>query len=455
MRLLALAFLFLLFSCKQSNKDLLPGFIRTMSPFEVTVAERSATRAIIKWTSSENLRNADVVRYKIMLNDQLIKNDALRYTDTLRQLKPDVTYNGKVIAYTQSGDTTSAPFTLERIDSYSIYSASYELHCVDLTYGRAAWADMNYNSEFNFTAIPVVVNDTVYMDLPGVGVAAYSLKSGEKLWLAKTLKSAGKGVIYRDQTLYTIGPNAIFALNSSNGATKWQYPYTNPDYFTFHTNTLLAENILITGGVYTLTGFNIDTKKMEWTYKSKSAMCVGPASYKGLVIITTLDGMVEALDIKTGAIVWKRDFSREYSNFGANWVSPLIVNDYVYVYSGNTGYYALNAKTGATVWNLEEYGAHSATYGDGLIYYSYSNAAVGNHVTAVNALTGKRVWDRKYIGAEYPIFADGKVYACGHVLDAKTGDFIKIIYDVYTFDALPIIINKGVAYYPAESGMNN
>ena len=47
--------------------------------------------------------------------------DLTHLTDTLHHLNADSVYNGRVFAYTKSGDTASAPFLLEKINGYIVF----------------------------------------------------------------------------------------------------------------------------------------------------------------------------------------------------------------------------------------------------------------------------------------------------------------------------------------------
>jgi hypothetical protein len=100
--------------------------------------------------------------------------------------------------------------------------------------------------------------------------------------------------------------------------------------------------------------------------------------------VGSLDGNVYALNAKTGAKLWN------YATGSGVWSSPAIANGVVYVGSGEGSFYALNAKTGAEMWSFSGYG-----YGDpspvvasGVVYVGSDDHkvyAIGNQLTPTKA----------------------------------------------------------------------
>ena len=92
------------------------------------------------------------------------------------------------------------------------------------------------------------------------------------------------------------------------------------------------------------------------------------------------------------------------------WSSPAVADGKVYVGSNDTKVYALNALTGALVWNYTT-GAEvisSPAVADGKVYVG----SYDDKIYCLNAATGALVWS--YTADDYffssPAVADGKVY---------------------------------------------
>jgi outer membrane protein assembly factor BamB len=134
-----------------------------------------------------------------------------------------------------------------------------------------------------------------------------------------------------------------------------------------------------------------------------------------------LNGEVLAVNADTGKILWR-------VGMGPTESSPLVVGNLVYVGDWRGKVYALNTRTGATVWSFQTGGAvkDGMAYAGGRIYFG----SYDSHVYALNARTGKLIWrgsaqqrlgatgtfystpavayDRVYIGS-----TDDKVYSFG------------------------------------------
>ena len=108
----------LLFSCtKPNDPSNPPQGISILSPFRVTVLDRTVSQASIIWTESLNLGSYDTVKYKVVINNRVVDSNLTRRYDTLRNLSGDTAYAGVVWAYTKSGDTSSATFSWIRCRS--------------------------------------------------------------------------------------------------------------------------------------------------------------------------------------------------------------------------------------------------------------------------------------------------------------------------------------------------
>jgi outer membrane protein assembly factor BamB len=121
-----------------------------------------------------------------------------------------------------------------------------------------------------------------------------------------------------------------------------------------------------------------------------------------------------------GNIKWTRDIS------GSDYSSPAVADGIVFTGSdeGMGKFYALDAKTGATIWSYETgSGSGSApTVAGGIVYVG----SLTKGVFALNASTGALIWNNPTsIWDSSFALAGGILYACNsegiHALDAKTG----------------------------------
>jgi outer membrane protein assembly factor BamB len=193
--------------------------------------------------------------------------------------------------------------------------------------------------------------------------------------------------------------------------------------------------LFLGNGGGTVQSFSTKTGERAWDFHSHRCMAASPSLglYKhGTVYAAFLntmpcrarrpnDGAVIALSVGFGVVRWER-------HIGASETSPLLLGNRLYVGDWTGMVYALDARTGKTVWTYKTGGAVK-----GALASSRDRVFVGSydgHVYALNAKTGMLVWkaagdprlfghgtfystpavayDRVYIGS-----TDGKVYSFG------------------------------------------
>jgi sugar lactone lactonase YvrE len=148
-----------IFSCTRPNDPDPPQpSSRTLLPFTVTVSNRQPTTATLSWTAAVNNNNSDVVKYKILLGTTTVATDLTATTYPLTGLTATSTYTGKVMAYTQSGDTASAAFSIgvytAPIPTYSYVTGYYRV-TETTTYPGGPTAS------YTFAGQAALINDSV------------------------------------------------------------------------------------------------------------------------------------------------------------------------------------------------------------------------------------------------------------------------------------------------------
>jgi outer membrane protein assembly factor BamB len=143
--------------------------------------------------------------------------------------------------------------------------------------------------------------------------------------------------------------------------------------------------------------FSLDSRsgRVRWRYDSHRCTAASPAVAKGVVYMTFLnrppcnsqssdiDGLVVALNARTGRLVWKR-------TIGPSETSPLVSRGVVYVGDWRGNVYAIGARTGRIRWTFQTGGkvkGGAALDGNRLYVASYDG-----HVYALNARTGHELW---------------------------------------------------------------
>jgi outer membrane protein assembly factor BamB len=146
-----------------------------------------------------------------------------------------------------------------------------------------------------------------------------------------------------------------------------------------------------------------------------------PAVANGVVYVGSYDNNLYALNATTGAKLWN------YTTGGSVQSSPAVANGVVYVGSYDNNLYALNATTGTMLWSFTTGGGvySSPAVANGVVYVGSWD--FNGDVYALNATTGAEVWDYMTGSNEggSPAVANGMVYVGQgsnlYALNATTG----------------------------------
>ena len=262
---------------------------------------------------------------------------------------------------------------------------------------------------------PAMANGVVYFGSDDFNVYALNASTGAKLWSFTTgdqvvsSPAVANGVVYigsEDHNLY--------ALNAGTGAKLWS----------FATGDLVVSSPTVVNGVVyfgsedgTAYALNASTGTLLWSYGTGSVSFSSPAVANGVVYIGAFDG-VFALNATTGAKLWNS------SAFVVS--SPVVANGVVYVGSVYNNLYALNASTGRVLWSYDTGGEvfSSPAVANGVVYIGSGDS----NLYALNASTGTLLWSFTTGGITYssPAVANGVVYIGSiddnlYALNATTG----------------------------------
>ncbi|MBX2938731.1 MAG: fibronectin type III domain-containing protein [Ferruginibacter sp.] len=154
--------LVLAFFTRCERQDLRPNAPGDLGSFIVSVSNRLATSADLNWTIATNSNNNDSVKYRIVLNGNQIADNLFTTSFTVTNLNADSLYNGRVYAYTVSGDISSAPFNIERFvtppPAYSYVTGFYRVTETTTTFTTGSFI-----SNFTFVGKATLINDSTIL----------------------------------------------------------------------------------------------------------------------------------------------------------------------------------------------------------------------------------------------------------------------------------------------------
>jgi outer membrane protein assembly factor BamB len=247
-------------------------------------------------------------------------------------------------------------------------------------------------------ASPIVANGRVFVGDDGSHLNAFNAITGHLLW------SASSGGFYVGSAAY--GDGLVFAesiygpLNAYRAATgrlAWTFPCSGG----FRASPLVSGNVVVAtctdGTVYSLEG---PTGKIRWS--TSVGCCVfdqAPAQSNGVLYQLSTAHTLTALRTTDGTALW---------SVPAFAVGTVAVSGGLVFYNDYPNVVAVNAGTGATVWEapvLSIQPTGSPAVADGLVYVQ------GGTLIALHASSGTTAWTTDASSAFGPIVANGIVYA--------------------------------------------
>ncbi len=148
-----------------------------------------------------------------------------------------------------------------------------------------------------------------------------------------------------------------------------------------------------------------------------------PVIVENLAYLLTGNGKLTCLDLKSGKLVWGKDFLTQMDGTNITWgytESLLVDGDVVFCTPGGkkNNVMALNRMTGETIWSSSGLGELSAYCTPLLIKLSARNLLVthtANHVLGIDASNGKLLWSFNHtnqwsVHPNTPIYSDGGLF---------------------------------------------
>jgi outer membrane protein assembly factor BamB len=289
---------------------------------------------------------------------------------------------------------------------------------------------------------------TIYALNASTGAPMCSFSTGHAILASPVVVSSGSGPVVYDGTVPTGSSGAEYAIygpGNTHGACKkdWEFSSwaTTPDGTWSSPAYGVGANgvpLLVFGSkdrddsVYAV---NANTGARVWRYQTSTLTdsdvgappTISPRGRNGfangVVYVTGKDKIVYALNLATGALIWKHALARGTNGDVAG---AALVGDRIYVDS-DTGVYALNASTGAQVWHA----LSQATFFDSPAVTGPVGrqvlvaASTGGSIYALSLVTGATLWTQKPDNSGFwgsPAVAQGGFYIAG--LDGVLRDFV-------------------------------
>jgi len=248
----------------------------------------------------------------------------------------------------------------------------------DAATGTQLWTTA-LTSQYMFTAPPTAANGMVYTGGAGSGGTLYAVDdtSGALVWTASVMNGDASSPTVTADGVYVTYPCQTYDFNPQSGALLWNNStgceggggatgtYGNGVYYSPNQSG------------YSGMSFDAETGGFLSSYTAGQPPALGSSTGYFLQ-----SGTLSAIDLATNVIGWT------FAGDGGLTTAPLLVNGYVFVGSSTGRLYALDAASGAQLWqsalgaapntgNWMQLGQSGMTAGDGLLL-----VPVGSTLTA-------------------------------------------------------------------------
>jgi outer membrane protein assembly factor BamB len=343
--------------------------------------------------------------------------NALTSSDDWPMLRADPSHTGAVTGGTLitpnllwSYPTSNRPGASENSPAISngiLYVGSVDgnLYALDATSGTKLW---NYSTGNTIDSSPAVYNGIVYVG--ALGFYALNATNGEKIWNSSSDYIMSSPTIVNG-VVYFAGSHTVYALNAENGMMLWNNSVSSSNWQIVSSPAVANGIVYIGSDDHNLYALNATDGSQLWVYPTSSYVESSPTVANGIAYVISDDENLYALNTTNGEKLWS--YSGTYDT--ANGESVAVVNNVVYVLSGNNGPHifgvflkALNAKTGVQLWssNTTDCEPFPIVVGDVLYVDGINN------LFAFNAIDGSWLWNSTQTGEilSSPAYANGVVY---------------------------------------------
>lgn len=300
------------------------------------------------------------------------------------------------------------------------------LYAIDNETGKERWRFKTAGAVYSS---PAVTSTTVYFSSRDGYLYAVDARAGKELWKFKMGKDLGNEnywdnylsspVITGNNLFIGSSDGYLYAFNISTKNLTWKY---NAGARIRTTPAVAGDQVVFGSNLGIITSVSRVTGKLQWkfatngaafTFESgdndrKSIYCAA-AIQDGVVVTGGRDGIIYALDLKTGKEKWRNDHK-------GPWILASAIKDGVAYIACGSDYLvqALDLQTGAEKWKLKVPSAvfSAITIAGDMLYFNDIDFSGNLH--AVDSKTGIEKW-RFPIGTKSfstPVVANGMVY-CG------------------------------------------
>lgn len=195
---------------------------------------------------------------------------------------------------------------------FGLFKKKGGVAAIDIKTGKAVWK--NYTMTGLTHASPAYHDGLVVCGCNDNVMYAFNSKTGAIVWKFETRGEVKYSAVFDDKRGYVIFGSmdgCLYVLNYKNGMLYHKFEAL----FGFYSTPVLAGNLIIIGSLDKyIYCFNVITKKVEWRYATGGRIFASPVLDKGSIFVGSNDGVLYELEITTGLVISKTQFSERIVN---------------------------------------------------------------------------------------------------------------------------------------------
>lgn len=243
-----------------------------------------------------------------------------------------------------------------------VFNDSKTIYLADANSGKLNWK-FEFNNGFSGN---VTIDDNVGYWIKDDGLISFKLQDRSIIWSKVDINNFKfTPLIIGDLLITSKGDDKLIAFNKKTGFQIWEFTDIYDGVF-IHANS--EQNNIYAGTRYS-SFFSINALNglENWRYGIGNELNCIPVLYKNLVIISTIDGRLIALNKQNGQKVWERKL--EYNTTFINLVE---VDGEIIFCSSDGEIFSFNADSGKEMWkyNIGKKANQAFNYFQNTIFYS-------------------------------------------------------------------------------------
>jgi outer membrane protein assembly factor BamB len=294
---------------------------------------------------------------------------------------------------------------------------------------------------------PTIWEDALYVGSNEGGLYALDRTSGALRWRRTGLGAVSSTPAVASGLVFIATARHCLAFVAATGADRWRvamgpeltFPWGHESGDRYRSSPVIAGDLVLCGGGDgVLRAIDARTGRVRWSRALGAVIRSSPAVSNGAVYVGAADGSVYALALTDGAIRWRFDTegrSLNSADFGFDrktvQSSPAVVDGRVLIGARDGFFYAIDAQTGKQLWRVDHkvswVNSSPAVVGSVAI----TGSSDGHFVQAVDLATGTERWRANTEGVVWssPAVTGSLVYVGDGVgwlyaIDRTTGEIV-------------------------------